>query len=114
MPVHQYTMIDEVESANGAITLEGGNYWFTTAAAKCSIAPATEPGGTELPEPRDGDALGMHFTGPACTTDWGAQSGMTLQTGPAKYDASAFTGVAFYAKMGAAGVLFDARVRESR
>lgn len=101
--VHTYTMIDEISGSTGAITLDGGDYWFTTAATNCDIVPASEPVGTDLPEERDGDFLGMHFTGPACTGDWGAQSGLGLQSGPEKYDARAFDGIAFWAKMGAAG-----------
>ncbi len=101
--VHVYTMIDEVSGSTGAISLPNGDYWFTTAATNCTIVPASEPTGTDLPEERDGNFLGMHFTGPACTGDWGAQSGLGLVSGQKQYDASAFDGIAFWAKQGAAG-----------
>lgn len=111
---YEYSRITDLEeTADGRIELTGGSYWFT---ASAEDDPCIEPKGDgnvlpialdpprSLPDfPTTTSSYAMHFVVAAGCPGWGSQGGFGLKEGPTEgshlpYDASDYTGVAFWAK----------------
>jgi hypothetical protein len=111
---YEYTRITDLEeTADGRIEMTGGGYWFTAwSGTTACINPNGD--GNVLPVPLDPPRsapefpstesnFAMHFVVPTGCPGWGSQGGFGLQEGPTEgshvaFDASAFTGIAFFAK----------------
>jgi hypothetical protein len=100
--------IDDMEDQNASVLMNGnrtGGWWATgDGSSGGTIVP--EPGGPALPEVipggRCGSQYAMRVTGQGFT-DWGALLGVNLaydSTGGAFYDASAYEGITFWARVG--------------
>lgn len=106
-------VIDSMEDNDKQIGLAGGDYWFTYSAnstTNTTAACTTTPFGTDTPEElsphRGSSQFGMHFVGVGCST-LKVQGGLGLKKGATAgsllgYNASAYTGIAFWAKVGSA------------
>jgi Glycoside hydrolase family 44/Carbohydrate binding domain len=95
-------LIDDLATGNGQIALRDGRngFWFTMAdGAEGTLWPTPAAFQTVLGSgPRGGYAARMYGSG---FTSWGALLAVSFsqaQTGPCAYDASAFSGVTFWAR----------------
>ncbi|MGK3960662.1 carbohydrate binding domain-containing protein [Sorangium sp. So ce118] len=111
-------LIDDMEDNDNAILAEGGRvgYWYTfndgTAAAKQNPPPDPEGTGetpftmTELAPARGQSTTAVRSWGSGFE-EWGAGFGFDLNSpegAKAAYDASAYTGITFWAKVGAGSI----------
>ena len=102
-------MIDDMETASGRVcpTDARNGVWYVFHDDDTEgeqFPPITEPGipaqTSAIPEGRDGSLIGMHTYGEGFD-DWGAGIGLDLSYNDGEYgtyDASAYTGVAFWAR----------------
>lgn len=106
------TMIDTMEDGDGSILPNAGlqGAWYTyndkTAGATQTPPEMTPFVMSALNPPRNGSAFAANTNGSGFTT-WGAGFGFDLNnngTSKGPYDASAFTGITFWAKIGAGAV----------
>ncbi|XXX72888.1 hypothetical protein WMF30_35090 [Sorangium sp. So ce134] len=117
-------LIDDMEDGDGAIEEAGGRvgFWYSyndgTGTQTPPIYTEEMPVGfipEELTPPRGQSTMAMHTFGSGFT-EWGAGVGFALN-GPDMalfpYDASAFTGVVFWAKLGDASAATTMRVNVS-
>jgi hypothetical protein len=115
-PIDPTALIDDFEDGNGLVfqvDKRNGSWWTAADATGGTLVPAQSeltdmPAPPEmLPEPRCGSRYAMRMTGQGFT-DWGADLGVALASGTRpngefgtiSYDASARTGVDFWARVG--------------
>lgn len=101
-------LIDDMEDGNGSIAADDGRvgawYTYNDATATGTQTPAVKMPFmmTELPEPRDTSKYAANSKGSGFTV-WGAGFGFDLNnsgTTKSAYDASKYTGITFWAKVG--------------
>ncbi len=116
--------IDDMEDGDGAIEEAGGRvgYWYSyndgTGTQTPQVHTEEMPAGfipEALTPPRGQSTRAMHTSGSGFTM-WGAGVGFTLNgpdMGLFAYDASAYTGIVFWAKLGDAGAVTTMKVNLS-
>ncbi|HTQ03553.1 MAG TPA: hypothetical protein VMI54_06840 [Polyangiaceae bacterium] len=115
-PIDPTAMIDDFENGSGLLPLvdkRNGSWWTAADDTGGTLVPEQSaitnmPAAPEmLPQPRCGSHYAMRITGEGFT-DWGADLGVALaagtrpngEEGAVPYDASARTGVDFWARIG--------------
>ncbi|WP_437590914.1 hypothetical protein [Sorangium sp. So ce1000] len=114
-------LIDDMEDGDSAIEETGGRvgYWYSfndgTGTQTPPVYTEEMPVGfipEELAEPRGESTMAMHTFGSGFT-EWGAGVGFALNGpdgGLSAYDASAYSGIVFWAKLGDPGALATMKV----
>ncbi|WP_437897872.1 hypothetical protein [Sorangium sp. So ce124] len=114
-------LIDDMEDGDSAIDEAGGRvgYWYSfndgTGTQTPPVYSEENPVGfipETLAEPRGESTMAMHTFGSGFT-DWGAGFGFALNGpdgGRLAYDASAYSGIVFWAKLGDAGAATTMKV----
>lgn len=95
------TVIDDFEDMDGLLAEDRGRvgFWLTTNDGTGSQTPAPDTAITPVAGGANGTAFALHTTGSGFS-DWGAalQVDMNNEAGRLPYDASAYTGIEFYAR----------------